>query len=94
MHTGRRERGEAVAYFGMRAQAAVGVAEQRGEIAAPRAVDVHAEAQAARGEALTRVDHAVHRVDRAVLGGAQHRDREQHRLALALAPQQRGVERI
>ena len=85
MHVRAREAGEAFGHGLARAQAAIGFAEQGREVAAPGGIDMHREPQAARQPRVARGDQGVDRVDRAVLGGAEHADRGQHRLAQAQA---------
>ena len=94
MHAGGRERFETLANFRQRAQAAIGVAEHRGQVAAPGAIHVHTETQSKRRVPVARIHHAVNRVDRAVFGRTQHCNREQHRLALAQACRQSFFQRV
>ena len=94
VHRGRREVMEPAGHLVARAQAAVFVAEQGGEIAAPGGIDMHRKAQPVRGGAFARGDHGVDRIDRAVFGGAHHRHRQQHRLVFTPASVQGLFQRI
>jgi hypothetical protein len=91
VHFRQREVVELGRDFRASAQAGVGIAEQRGQIAAPCGIDVHAEGESPRREVVACNDDAIDRVHGAVLGRAQHRHRQQHRLAIAQAVFQRGL---
>ena len=75
-------------------QAAVFMAEQCRQIAAPGGVDVHGKIQSACTASLARSEHTINRVNRAVLGTAEHRYGHQHRLAFACAAIEHRVERV
>jgi len=55
---------------------------------------VHGEVEPARAASCTRGEHAVDRIDRAVLGAAEHGDRHQYRLALARASVELLLQRV
>ena len=76
------------------AQAAILVAEHGRQVAAPGRIHVHRMAEAGGAGSLTHFEHAIDRIDRAVLGGAEHADRHQHRLALAFAALEHGFEGV
>ena len=94
MHARAREMREASGNFVPRAQAAILVSEQGGQVTAPGGVHMHREAQPARQRCVARRDQAIDRVDRSVLGGAEHAHRHQHGLALAFAVGDRFLQRI
>ena len=71
----------------VRAARPVAIAQHRPEIAAPSRIGMDGEVQAAGPEARAQIEQAAQRIDRALLGAADHRDHAQDRGA---PPQQIG----